>query len=132
MKNKKIASKINRSYEAIKAFNNRAKSSINDETNSFFEKLLKNHDHAISLRDEIADLQSTLKSKKKQISKSIKDLTENRKMAIKALKKSRKNHTIDTAFQAVKSRTSRSAAQSKEKSGDSPEKPTKTAAKKPE
>ncbi len=125
MKNKKITNTIKRTYKAIRAFNNREKSSINDETNHFYEKLLKKHDQAIGLKDEIASLKTALKSKKKEIDKTVKELSENRKLAIKALKKSQKNYALDTALQTVKSRPSRTGEPSKDKSPETNRKPAK-------
>jgi len=131
MKNKKISKRIKRSYDVIKEFNNKEKSSITDETSNFFEKLLKKHDHAINLRDEIASLKTKLIAKKKEIGQTIKDLTQSQKLAKKALKESRKSNSINTAYQAIKSRTSRSVAQVKVKQEGTPEKSPKSAKKSP-
>jgi predicted nucleic acid-binding Zn-ribbon protein len=90
MKSKNIVKKIKDSFRLIKAFKKKEKSIVNEEAIDQFKEHLKKHEDAVELRNEIGLLKNTIKSKKKEMNKTLKDLSASRKTTKKVLKKSKK------------------------------------------
>jgi molecular chaperone GrpE (heat shock protein) len=89
MKSKNILKEIRNSLRLIKAYNKKGESTSGEETSNLFKEHAKKHDFAVGLRNEIASLKTALKSKNKEMTNLMKELSKSSKTAKKALKKSK-------------------------------------------
>lgn len=125
MENKKISKKIKDSLRLIKAFKNKA-ALISDEAGNALKEHIKNYDHAVKLRNEIAKLQASLKFKKKEIASVVKELSKNRKITKKGLKKSKKSTAPVTAFNSNEKPSPKAVIPQRRRKVDPTRKTTKT------
>lgn len=125
MENKKISKKIKGSLRLIKAFKNKAVL-ISDEAGNALKEHIKMYDHAVKLRNEIVKLQASLKFKKKEIDSVVKELSKNRKITKKGLKKSKKSTAPVTALKSNEKPSPKAVIPQRRRKVDATRKTTKT------
>jgi ABC-type transporter Mla subunit MlaD len=90
MKSKSIFKRIKSSLRLIKEIKKKDQTQLTEDAGKQFDEHLKKHEDTVILNDEIVTLKASLKARKKQMGKALKELSESQKTTKKVLKKARK------------------------------------------